>query len=1291
MKTVRLFFLSLFCFLLSTHHAQATHIIRGIITLQLIDDSQPLAFVQVKVNQGSPTSSNSFGEFEVTIPDLKPGEDLIIHVIKKDYEVVNKHVLINPNPNKIIRIVMCKTGERDKWARKFYDLAETSIYENYDKAKKTIQSLERNNIERELKIQNLEKELQQNLQFAKQLAEQLAEKNLSETSVAYKKALKYFVNGQVDSAKMVFSNVDLDLQDKKNAKDRLFYAQLLVLDQNYEDAEKNFVKAIRIFEDDETISGYADFLFQKGDYQTAFDFYREALKVASEKQDSIIILKKIGSSLNKLQSNASMYVEYFELAYGYWSNQLNHYTSPNNIIQFYTTGQDLRSAYLELGQRQYVDSILQNQYLILNNLIKATYNNINDSADLHYSYANLYYFLGDLFDYSNSPNQAIYYYNKSLHEYGLVEKIEKRPSQQIELAKVYYSLNKVGYRLSNDVVATLSNNDSLINIYKRLGEKKYGQEIINTLYENFMLSSFNYRDRGIQYALQAFNLLNKKIESKYFTNENLRQILELYGLLGLVSYYQNSDFESSKPYFFEGIKKSDEYNNYGNFNYHKVSGDLTNLLGTVYLMEYVNSKKQDTTSRIMAEKYLLESIERFKKDSISSKSTRIHDVLKSYSTLLTNYLEIEAYPKMLESYENAMQYIKLLGFEVNQLGTQSKDDVLNFYAILYNYYENQSDRINQLRYLEKYADLASSRFSYHSSEYTAEVRRIGAELHGLKNVDKARIFLDLALENIIYFDAVIDSSEIGVLHYNLGKVYMDLEELDIAENHFKSSLLVYKNLKNISGGGVLFTFSLSVYEVPKKEITNSNVEKPTREILNNFIRLADIAFKKEQYKTAHSYLDTAIIFAKNEQVELELFDHLVALKIYHHENNQKLIKSELDSITKDPLLTVSIETFDNLYLLFASDPRLSESAAAKNKKYLRKKLLYWENIAEKSVNNKSNSYSGIANCYYYYKDYDSALKHILLSIENEDSILIGSNLDHIHHLILASQIYHKLGNNPLANENISKAIELIRWRKISEPRLLNKCIQLQREYSGVLQTYLSEAQITSKNRNLHDTVLELLTNGQNLESQNPDSASACYTKAVLLNMEILKTQPFAIYYKSLYELYYAKFRNLYNRLDGIEADSTKNASARRKTLIQAFNSCASLLDSAVLYLNEYVMMGNNKDITLQKLSAYYGEKSWCNVLGGNYTQAESDARAGVTNDRKNQNGWIYVNLLWAYIGSQKKDLADELLDQMLNNTYTTGDGTVHDYKEVIRKDFEYLLYLGSLKDELSAFKGRIDP
>ncbi len=163
----------------------------------------PLANVEVSAAAGTnPTVSDSLGTFTLNFPQKQPGETVKILVNQTGLVVVNDVQLELALPakvdDKILTIILCKEGDREEMARRFYRLETLKVIDVTYKAK--LKELGEAHQADTTALASLQKERDQAKASAEKLAGEMAKNQPGQSSELYKQAQRLFLDGKIDAA-----------------------------------------------------------------------------------------------------------------------------------------------------------------------------------------------------------------------------------------------------------------------------------------------------------------------------------------------------------------------------------------------------------------------------------------------------------------------------------------------------------------------------------------------------------------------------------------------------------------------------------------------------------------------------------------------------------------------------------------------------------------------------------------------------------------------------------------------------------------------------------------------------------------------------------------------------------------------------------------------------------------------------------------------------------------------------------------------------------------------------------
>ena len=216
-----------------------------------------MANVEVSAVAGNPNNTGADGKFMFTFPNRKPGDTVRLIVRKEGYVVVNDiqlELTLPADPDERPAIfLLCKEGDREEMARRFYRLKSLeAIDETYKKKFEEAQNASA------AELAKLRQERDQAKEAAEKAAEGLAKQKPGGGSELYRTAMRLFLDGKVDQALVTLSDEKLR-ELSKAAKERkaeaekateeaiqawLLKAQLLTVQFRFDDAEKAYQEAI---------------------------------------------------------------------------------------------------------------------------------------------------------------------------------------------------------------------------------------------------------------------------------------------------------------------------------------------------------------------------------------------------------------------------------------------------------------------------------------------------------------------------------------------------------------------------------------------------------------------------------------------------------------------------------------------------------------------------------------------------------------------------------------------------------------------------------------------------------------------------------------------------------------------------------------------------------------------------------------------------------------------------------------------------------------------------------------
>jgi hypothetical protein len=117
---------------------QAAATLRGLVLSNELS-GPPMGNVEVSTDEANPNNTGADGKFSFTFPDRNPGDKVRLTFRKEGYVVVNDiqlNVTLPANPKEERAIfLLCKQGDREEMARRFYRLKSFEAIEQTYKKK----------------------------------------------------------------------------------------------------------------------------------------------------------------------------------------------------------------------------------------------------------------------------------------------------------------------------------------------------------------------------------------------------------------------------------------------------------------------------------------------------------------------------------------------------------------------------------------------------------------------------------------------------------------------------------------------------------------------------------------------------------------------------------------------------------------------------------------------------------------------------------------------------------------------------------------------------------------------------------------------------------------------------------------------------------------------------------------------------------------------------------------------------------------------------------------------------
>src|SRR5262249_44282460 len=281
---------------------QGAALLRGVVLANEVGGS-PMANVEVSAIGGNPNNNGVDGQFTFKFPNKNPGDTIFLTVRKEEYVVVNDIQLELTLPanadERLVTLLLCKVGDREEMARRFYRLRSVEAIE--EAYRKKLEEAQKTGA---AEIAKVRQERDRAKETAEKAAEEFAKQKPGAGSELYRTAMQLFLEGKVDEALSTLEeeNVRELWEDAKERTDQaiqnwMLRAHLLTVEFRFGDAEKAYQGAIDTSPDSFAANyAFARFNQDLNRYDKARAAYARCLGLAKSKGNN----GDIASILNSL-------------------------------------------------------------------------------------------------------------------------------------------------------------------------------------------------------------------------------------------------------------------------------------------------------------------------------------------------------------------------------------------------------------------------------------------------------------------------------------------------------------------------------------------------------------------------------------------------------------------------------------------------------------------------------------------------------------------------------------------------------------------------------------------------------------------------------------------------------------------------------------------------------------------------------------------------------------------------------------------------------------------------------
>lgn len=259
--------------------------LRGLILANELGGT-PIANVEVSAVEGANSvRSDTNGVFTLQFPKHAPGDKVMLVVRKPGMVVVNEYQLERPLPaagsKDTLVLLLCRDGQREEWASRFYRLRSLAEAELAHREK--VEELRAQNKATEAALKRLQTEYEQAKEAAVRAADQLARIRVSEASDLFRRAMAKFEEGKVDEALAILDEEQLQrtviaAREKARHEERqavqayALRGQLLASRFQFDEADHAYRAAVALAPDD------ASAHFALGVFSQSLNRFSEALR-----------------------------------------------------------------------------------------------------------------------------------------------------------------------------------------------------------------------------------------------------------------------------------------------------------------------------------------------------------------------------------------------------------------------------------------------------------------------------------------------------------------------------------------------------------------------------------------------------------------------------------------------------------------------------------------------------------------------------------------------------------------------------------------------------------------------------------------------------------------------------------------------------------------------------------------------------------------------------------------------------------------------------------------------------
>lgn len=516
-------------------------------------------------------------------------QDKLVYVDTEKWEPGNVNIIGNNN--------VVYTGDNITLNRVEIPLEALAKIE--EKYKLELGILRNKVLSQQIKVQDLNKEiakLQVNTTTAITQAQQLSARfqtiDFEQSSSLFKKAYQTFLSGDFPQTLALLSSAQLENQDRKNADNRKFKANLLAIQYEFLKARQEFERSCEIFENFGNYFDYANFLLSQTDYINAEALFKKSLDFFELKLQKALVSTNLGI-ISRALGQPQRAIEFHETAVNLLVEVLKE--QPEYVGQIGSALNNIGNALTDLGHVQSAKIALENALKIRSELVKIDPDAFE--SDLATTLLNL----GYLYRNRQNIDTALIYYMQAL---PLRRKLVKKDSSLMQRAALALLLSNIGDVLQENAAFPQARTyyNEAIKIYQGLAKINPDVYNIEIAHLSINVGYLLFETQKHKEAIAKFESAKKIYQS--LDSANFQNIERYIGIAihnqGLC-YYSITDLSKALTYFNDAIKIRKKIVKPDNVNSIADLGQSFNCLGNVL----TDQKKWEEAIKAYEEAFLL--------------------------------------------------------------------------------------------------------------------------------------------------------------------------------------------------------------------------------------------------------------------------------------------------------------------------------------------------------------------------------------------------------------------------------------------------------------------------------------------------------------------------------------------------------------------------------------------------------------------------------------------------------------------------------------------------------------